>query len=280
MGYDVSASMTDATEFSPVAVSPDRHAGCFWRRFTSYAFARGQRCVDVVMAELEPAASAFPLVFRPGASGGVDPVALLRLGATGTTPFVAPDGTWRGTYVPSGLRAHPFSARHTGTGDEMVLMVDEASGLVTEDPADQPFFAGDAPAPPLAQVIAFFRTRAKSAQHTAQAAAALQAHGLLSPLPPLPGMTEGDAAGFLAVDPARLEALDHAVLPALWESGALRLAEAHRVSLLHAGWMARAMRAEARAAASGPARPEPPDDGLSGFLDALSEAHDRERGGA
>lgn len=266
--------MTDATPPAPIAVSQARHAGRFWRRFTSYAFARRWRCVDVVMAELDPAASAFPLVFRRTAWQEIMPVALLRLGASGTTPFVTAEGRWRGTYVPSALRAHPFSARPGAQSGELVLMVDETTGLVTDDPSDEPFFTGGAPAPPLEQVLDFFRARARSAQRTREACAALDAQGVLTPLPPLPGMHESDAAGLLTVDTERVDALDGRQLPALWQSGALRLAEAHRVSLQHAAWMARAVQASA---ARAPEPSPPPDDGLSGFLAALSDDRARSR---
>lgn len=265
--------MTDATPPAPIAVTPDRHAGRFWRRFTSYAFARRWRSVDVVMAELDQTASAFPIVFQKMARQEIAPVALLRLGASGTTPFVTADGLWRGTYVPSAVRAHPFTARPGAQNGEVVLMVDEATGLVTDDPSDEPFFAEGAPAPPLEQVLAFFRARATSAQRTRHACAMLEAQGVLSPLSPLPGMSEGAAAGLLAVDTARLDALDGSHLRALWRSGALRLAEAHRISLQHAAWMARAVQA---AAARAPGQPAPADDGLSAFLAALSD--DRARG--
>lgn len=271
--------MPDPAEPTLVAVSRDRHGGRFWRRFTSYAFARPLRCVDVVLAELEPAASAFPLVFRETADGtGTEPVALLRLGTSGTTPFVAGDGTWRGTYVPSGLRAHPFAARNGDNGD-MVLMVDEASGLVTDNPKDQQFFVDDgATAEALDQVIAFFRTRARSVVATRAACDALQSAGLLSPLHRLAGMSEEDPGGLLAVDIAKLDALDHRALPALWDTGAMKLAFAHRVSLSHADWIARVARADARARSDRKPADPAPNAGLAGFLDALSEAQEHDKG--
>ena len=266
-----------------IAISRDRHGGRFWRRFDSYGFARPLRCVPVVLAELEPAASSFPLVFRrDGVTGAVEIAALLRLTGDGPCPFVTAQGDWRGTYVPSGLRAHPFASAPTGAGEEMALLVDEASGLVTDDPRDEPFFdAAGAPSDALEQVIAFFRTRAASEQATRTACAALDEAGLLTPLAPLAGMTEGDASGFLAVDPATLAGIADATLASLWRNGALRVAHAHRVSLCHAGWIARALRADMGAGGDtdprGATGPAPADAGLSGFLDALAAAQDHER---
>jgi len=270
--------MNAMTQTGQVAISKERHGGRFWRRFTSYAFARDLHSVPIVLAELEPAASAFPVVFRHTAAGTVAPHALLHLIPGEPSPFVTREGSWRGTYVPSALRAHPFTATPTGADGEMALLVDEASGLVTDDPKDEPFFDDSgAPSAPLEQVIAFFRTRAHSERATQTACAALQAAGLLAPLAPLPGMHDTDADGLLSVDAAALDALDTAALPDLWSSGALRLAQAHRVSLCHAGWMARALRAGADFTPR-PAAPSPGDANLSGFLDALADAQDHDRG--
>ena len=276
------AAMSEVMQTGRVAVSRDRHGGRFWRRFDSYGFARPLRCVPVVLAEIEQAASAFPLVFRRDAeTGRIEIVALLHLTAEEPTPFVTTEGTWRGTYVPSALRAHPFAAAPSDQGDDMALLVDEASGLVTDDPKDEPFFdAAGAPSAALEQVITFFRTRATSAQATAAACAALDAAGLLTPLAPLSGMTGADARGFLAVDPEALAGIDAPTLWSLWQGGALRLAQGHRVSLCHAGWMARALQAGAGATPRGAHAKAPPDAGLTGFLDALAEAQNHDRGDA
>ena len=274
--------MSEGMQVDRVAISRDRHGGRFWQRFDSYAFARPLRCVPVVLAELEPAASAFPLVFRRDtASGTVEIVALLHLTAGEPTPFVTAQGTWRGTYVPSALRAHPFAAAPSDQGDEMALLVDEASGLVTDDPKDEPFFdETGAPSAALEQVIAFFRTRVASARTTAAACAALDAASLLTPLAPLYGMTEADTTGLLGIDPAALEATGEATIPALWRSGALRMAHAQRVSLCHAGWMARALRAGADAVPHRASDRTMAAADLTGFLDALADAHDHDRSDA
>jgi hypothetical protein len=213
----------------------------------------------VVLAELDPAAASFPVVFAEDAQGMM-PVALLHLRRGAASPFVAEDGSWRGTYVPSALRAHPFSASATGAGDEMALLVDEGSGLVTDDPRDEAFFAADGtPSEPLGQVIAFFRTRALSERDTRAACAAL------------------DEAGLLAIPPDRPDALPDSALPGLWRSGALRLAQAHRLSLHHASWMARALSAAPGASTPAPAA-DAPDSRLSDFLSAVADARDRESG--
>lgn len=252
-----------------VPVTPERHGPRRWRRFSSYAFARALRDVPIVLAELEPAASALPLAFRQAPSGW-EVVALLGLSPATRGIFVTASGTWRGTYVPSALRAYPFVADDSGADGQATLMIDEASDLITDDPGDEPFFEDAAqPSEALSQVITFFRTRTASQIETRRAATALAEAGLLTAWTPSHGMSAEDAAGYWSVDQAALAALSGDALAALWHSGALRLAQSQLVSLHHLGWIA-------RYAASGaqPAQPRPnaPTGDIASFLSALSDA--------
>lgn len=269
------------TQNGEVPVSAARHGRRFWRRFASYDFARHQRALPVVIDEILPVASAFPIVFRD-TDAGPEPVALLRLGAAEVTPFVSAEGRWVGRYVPSILRAHPFRATPSGEGGQMMMLVDEDSGLVTDDPRDEPFFTPDgALSTPLQQVLDFLRDRAASERRTRTACAALRDAGVLRDLTPRAGMTEDQAQGLLAVDADRLAAVPDADLPALMQGGALRLAHAQMISLEHCTWLARATPGGTRpsdrpapGATSGTA-----DDSLSGFLSALADAQASDAGG-
>jgi len=252
-----------------VPVTPERHGPRRWRRFSSYAFARALRDVPIVLAELEPAASALPLAFRQAPSGW-EVVALLGLSPATRGIFVTASGTWRGTYLPSALRAYPFVADDSGADGQATLMIDEASDLITDDPGDEPFFEDAAqPSEALSQVITFFRTRTASQIETRCAATALAKAGLLTAWTPSHGMSAEDVAGYWSVDQAALAALSGDALAALWHSGALRLAQSQLVSLHHLGWIA-------RYAASGaqPAQPRPnePTGDIASFLSALSDA--------
>jgi len=241
MKKPVQMAMTDSVQpdVSAVPVSPERHGARRWRRFTSYAFARHLRDVSVVLAEIEPAASAFPLVFKQDTEGW-DVLALLATSDKARGVFVTPEGKWRGTYVPSGLRAYPFVAEAVGGDGQNILMIDESSGLVTDNPQDEPFFEEDGQvAQPLAQVITFFQTRAASQKETRDAANALAKAGVLTELTPLRGMTPEDTAGYCMVDQAKLAALPDHLISDLWGIGALRLAQAQLVSTHHLGWITR-----------------------------------------
>lgn len=264
-----------------VPLSSERHAQRFWRRFTSYDFARDLRHVPLVLAEVEAVAAAMPVVFASDAEG-VGPVALLRLVPGGKTPFVSPAGLWLATYVPSILRVHPFSARPAG-GGRMMLMVDEDSGLVTDSPGDEPFFdASGAPSPPVAELVEFFRQREASARRSRAAAEGLAALGLLAPFRPEGAEAPPDSwDGLQVIDRARFDAVEDSAHLELRRLGAVALAHAHFVSMAQVPWLLRAEAARDAEAAGLRRAPEvappatgPGDAGLEDFFAALAADRD------
>ena len=265
-----------------VRVRADRHGGRFWRRFTSWAFARAHRLVPIVLGEHEQVAASLPIVFMHSGAG-LWPMALTRLTEAGTCALVSPDGQWRGSYVPSILRVHPFAAQRTDAGDPE-LLVDEASGLVTDDRGDEPFFddSGD-PAPAVREVIAFFQMRASAEQRTRMAMAEVAARAPLVPLSGPPAVSQMDVQGLFVPNPARIEGLGRADLGALHRCGALALLQVQAVSMHHLPFLAAA---EARLDQPSPYRPPEASAGLpggdaalSGFLEALAQSRDRDVGG-
>mgnify|MGYP000173216567 CR=1 FL=1 len=288
-GPDSMSKTATAGKFVPISKS--RHAGRYWRRFTSYEFARGLRQVPIVLGEQEQAAANFPILFRAAGPEGAQwsaPVAMLRLSAEGESPFVAPNGIWRAHYVPSILRVHPFGARpgrpaEGADGDviQMAVLVDEASGLISDDPNDEPFFNAEGEIDQaLAEVVAFFRQRTNAARKTQLACAALGRADLLTEVDTTqPGMAE--LAGFHVVNRARLEALDDTAISQLYRSGALALAFAHFVSLAHVAFLQSVEVSIENSPATGQTSDIYDYDSserLSGFLDALAASQDSETG--
>ena len=268
-----------SSEDRRVPLSATRHAGRFWRRFSSYDFARGRRLVPLALAEAEPVAASMPILFGQG-EDGLEPQALLRIVPGGPSAFVSPAGLWLAAYVPSLLRVHPFSARSAGDG-RMVLLVDEGSGLVTEaiggGDGAEPFFDADGnPAKATSDLVDFFREREGSALNARRAVARLAALDLLRPFAPAkPRVPEGTWEGLLAVDRDRWAQLDDATHLELRRLGAVGLVHAHLVSMAQVAWL---QQAEAlRDGAQGAGQPAPPQEGPRGiddFLAALSEARD------
>lgn len=261
-----------------VPVTPARHGGRFWRRFRSWDFARAHRLVPIVLGEHEQVAASLPILFvQTGA--GPWPVALTRLTGTGTGALVSPSGRWRGSYVPSILRVHPFGAARDETGD-IRLLVDESSGLVTDAPEDEPFFDADGtPAPALAKVIGFFRERTAAETRTRAAVSEMAARVGFVPFSPPKDLAQMDASGLFVPDRSRLDGLSRTDLGVLHRCGALALAQVQAVSLHHLPFLAAAEAQLERASdprALDTADPTGEDAAISGFLDALAVARDHD----
>ena len=264
-------------------VSPERHGARRWRRFSSYAFVQAHPVVPVVLGEHEQVAACLPILFAPQPEKKSDvppwPVALTRLGAK--TALVAGNGVWRGSYVPSILRVHPFHARPTEDG-RFALLVDEDSGLVTEDngdPQDVAFFTADEElTPALAQVVDFFRNRVEAETRTRTAMDAIARAGVLEPFIPPEGLSL-PVAGLWGVNATALAGLGRVALADLHRTGALALAHAALVARHHLGFLAHAEAQLSRAAAPAPSpvAPSAEDSALSGFFDALASAQAQDK---
>jgi hypothetical protein len=253
-------------------VSPERHGTRRWRRFSSYAFVQAHPVVPIVLGEHEQVAACLPLLFANIAIGAW-PVALTRMGAQ--TALVAQNGAWRGAYVPSILRVHPFHAQPTENA-QFVLTVDEASGLVTDDPNDLPFFTPEGElTPELRQLVDFFRNRVQAEAQTRAAMAAITRAGVLKPFCPPDGMAL-PVAGLLHIDAEAFRRLGRVALAELHRVDALGLVHAALVGGHHLAFLAQA---EALMSQTGPldkAAGRPADRELSGFFDALASAQEHE----
>lgn len=256
---------------SLIPVSPERHGEQRWRRFSSYAFVQSRPLVPIVLGEEMQVAASLPILFAPH-ERQVTPVAVTRLGTT--TALVAPNGSWRGSYVPSILRVHPFAARQAEDG-KFALLIDEESGLLSNDPADPAFFGTDGElSPELAQVVAFFRSRVQAETDMRGAMTALSKTRLLVPA----RLPEGSVLpeGLREIDPAALSSLGRVDLAELHRTGALGLAYATLVARQHLDFLTAAEERLARAPVplQNPSQTEAagPDTGIGSFFDAFASA--------
>lgn len=225
-----------------VPVSYGRHGQRFWRRFTSFGFAAGLCDCAVVFSEIMPVAAAFPMVFRTDGSK-TTPVALLSVTPDGPNPFVSPTGRWLASYVPSDLRCFPFYAGQNGDSDHVQLMVDEATGFVTDDPQDMPFFTSDEGfAQDVRAAHDFLSRRHKDAQKTQAICDLIEQTGLFQPQ----GAVDGHhlPGSFKTIVGARLEKLPQAQKTLLLNSGAMQMIHAHQVSMSHYRWLSQIQRAD------------------------------------
>lgn len=267
-----------------VPVSLERHGAQVWLRFQSYGFVQDHPLVPIVLGEQEQVAATLPIVAQRHA-GALWPMAVTRLGPR--SAMVAANGVWRGSYVPSILRVHPFAARPSPDNPaQSVLLVNEGSGLVQPRPAlgpaegQEPFFTEDGQlVPVLAQIVAFFQARIPAEAQTRTAMAALDGAKLLTPTPPLDGISVPEGA--LWIDAGALAALGRSELAHLHRLGALALAHAMLVARHHLGFLAQVEAQLDQIAAApqpkAPARQALPEDiALAGFFDAIAASQTRD----
>src|SRR5487761_2480904 len=194
-----------------VPVSQERHASKKWLRYTGYRFAAAEALAPIAGAELSKAALSMPLAFSEQA-GHYTLVAVLSL-VPGRNMFVGPDGRWYGNYVPACLRSYPFSLLAQQGTDQLVLCVDEGSGLVVEKHivGEEFFDAEGAVSPALKPVMELLTQVHRSRQATDLAVSALAQAGVIKPWQIKIKSEQGEQAisGLHHVDEAALGALSN-----------------------------------------------------------------------
>ncbi len=203
-------------------------------------FARHMQLCSVVATKILPVAAAFPILFQKTGQR-FEPVALFSLDAEAQTPFVDEAGKWRAQYLPSALRCHPFQAQPLPGDDpnKAQLFVDEGTGLVTDNPTDEPFYdQNGALTPELKKVLGFFQDREAAVRDIRHQCAGIK--DMFVPLRSHSGITLPPE--LFAIDTKRFDAMD---LGKIQRNAAavLRLFHAHEISLSHLQWLQRAQRA-------------------------------------
>ncbi len=218
-------------KFVPIHIT--QHAGKAWRRPGTYAHAAAVAAVPLVGAEFGKAAVAMPIAFLAQA-GRYVPMAMMSPVA-GRNLFVGPAFQWLGTYVPAALRAYPFRLGRANETEQVILCVDEDSGLVVDaDGTAEEFFDADGnPSSATKAAMEFLAGIERSRMATDLAVAALADAGLIQPWP-LKVMTDGQAMpvdGFFRIDEAALNSCDNETFLKLRKSAALPLAYMQLVSM-------------------------------------------------
>ena len=237
-----------------------RHQG--WRRPTGLVLARQEAFAPLVLAELAPALPQYPLALARLPDGNYCLGAVLGLPA-GQNLWMDDSARWRGGYVPSCYRGHPFALqRLPGEDARVALCFDLDSGLYCEAPeaarGELRFFDDDGqPQAVTQQMLQFLQTRLTAQAQTQAAVNALAQADLLIPwtwtatLPLPPGAQP--LQGLYRVDESRLNQLDAAGLLALRQAQALPVAYAQMFS------MPRLAVLQKMAATPTPAPPPAPD---------------------
>lgn len=230
------------------AITSEGFASKTWQRYSSYAFTSKEALVPLVAAELPKAAMSLPVAFIEQGESVVPAVVLSYQPEQNL--FVAPDGRWLGSYIPSLFRSYPFRLANTEDGQQ-VLCIDEDSGLVTDGPAGEAFFTEEGkPAQGVLEILNFLTQIEQNRVATATACAILKKHNLIQPWP-VSVQTETielKMAGLFRIDEAALNQLSAEALHEVAQSGGLLIAYCQLLSMQHLQVLGQLAQAHSKAA--------------------------------
>lgn len=197
---------------APQPVNARRHAKLGVRRDADLGFAATTNVLPIGLGEFAVAARHYPLVFA--AEAPHMPVAICGL-RNGENVFVTAGRQWvPDAYVPAYVRRYPFVFMEAQDGKQMILCVDEDSGLVSEG-GDLPLFDADGKRTEVVErAVEFCRMYHQQHQATRQFVEALAGQGLLTDNTTeirLPENRKIELKGYMIVDRAKFDALDDAV---------------------------------------------------------------------
>lgn len=204
-----------------------------------FGFAAKQHFIPVQIGEFAFAAVSYPIIFAGETKA---PVAVLGL-RDGENLFIDQTGAYRpGVYVPSFIRRYPFVAAHDPDNNRMVVCIDRAAGLWTEDNPDVLLFEGGKPTAFTNSCIEFCGQFDADRARTEAFVDLMNQMDLFENKQTTftPRNADGSAgepvtvAEFFAVSEAKLNALPPAKLAELRDNGALPQIYAHLTSLF--GW--------------------------------------------
>jgi hypothetical protein len=201
---------------------------------TDFGYARATNSVLLGAAEFPRAMRSYPIVF----TSGEPRVAVAVLGLEGNENlFVGSDGKWReGEYIPAYVRRYPFIFLEQPDKSELILCVDDASGLLTES-ADHPLFEGAEPTQLVRNALSFCREFHEQTLASAAFVGELAQHGLLVPNEARVVLNSGKEMtlrDFQIVDEAKFNALPDEVFLDWRRRGWLPLVYCHLMSM--ASW--------------------------------------------
>ena len=214
-------------------ISRDTHGSKRWKRSQSCKFAATDTVAPLVTNELPRAALSLPIGFVVLGDDFV-PAAVLGL-APGQNLFVAPDGRWRGRYIPAAYRSYPFILAQADE-DREVLCIREDSGLVTDGPEGEPFFEENGElSNSTAELLSFLQKVSANRKATQRVCAILKELDLIQPWPITINTSAGpqNLSGLHRIDEAALNALSGEALLKVREAGGLAVVYCQLMSMQH-----------------------------------------------
>jgi hypothetical protein len=215
------------------AITLERHAKKVWKNVTDYAFAAEQTVIPLMGVELSKAVPVMPTGFiKRDASYQLVAITSLQ---PGTNLYVAPGGKWLGGYLPAALRAYPFQLAQQEGAENLILCINEASGVVVENTEDGNAFFDDQDQPTqrIKDILNLLTQIKASRDVTEEAVNALADAGLITPWEI--NLKQGEkvvpVGGLFSIDEAALNKIDGEDFLAVRKAGGLALAYAQLLSM-------------------------------------------------
>tara|TARA_R110002096_G_scaffold187706_5_gene367291 strand:+ start:2096 stop:2842 length:747 start_codon:yes stop_codon:yes gene_type:complete len=116
-----------------------QHGDLKLRQLTNFSHVKNEHVIPVVVHEFIQASSEYPVVFVKNSDNGqFIPVVMLGL-KPGENLFAGEDG-WRGLYIPTRVRTHPFHLmRNPHDHDQLMMAIDENATVVGKEEGDALF---------------------------------------------------------------------------------------------------------------------------------------------
>ena len=206
-----------------ILVSKDTLGAKRWISSSRYDFARTLAICPISGEELPHASRDMPCAFTRNEDRFMLSVVLGL--QPDTNLFVAPDGSWIGSYIPALFRAYPFRLAKVQGQDDLALVIDEGGGLSSDG---EPFFdeAGK-PMPKVAEYLEFLTQIERGRHKTDEIVKQLDEAGLIEAWPLTIKSEDGNEQrieGLYRVAEQKLNQLDDETFLRLRRSQALPIA--------------------------------------------------------
>ncbi len=223
----------------PQPLSAENHGGLGVRQIAEpFAFLRAAHAVPVTVTEFGVAAASYPIIF---VGDERTPVAVMGV-RQGQNLFVDQNGyVFEDYYIPAFVRRYPFVFAADEASDRLLLCVDRAAPMVSNQP-DVPFFENGQPSKFTTDAIEFCKEFERQRRATTDFAKIVASMDLFEqktvtfqPRDPQ-GREVGPVqkvADYWAISEERLNALPAEKYVELRNNGALGACYAHLVSLLN-----------------------------------------------
>lgn len=162
---------------NPTPLDARGHAALGLVRNFGLHFTREVNAIPINLIEFPQICHEYPIAFS--SDGNATPVAILGV-RNNENLFVDEEGEWwRDTYIPAYIRRYPFIFSEMPDGEQLLLCVDLAPGIVEEN-GEQPFFERDGEPSQLSlNALEFCKSYHAAARQTRDFSAALSDLDLL-----------------------------------------------------------------------------------------------------